>query len=97
MNHQGIDKLEKWIIDMFFDGQLDISQEVMVTNARHITILEQSIAHLVAVSQGIDQGITNDFLVIDCQSAWEKLGFITGDTVEEDLLDQIFSQFCLGK
>ena len=97
MNHQGIDKLEKWIIDMFFDGQLDISQEVMVTNARHITILEQSIAHLVAVSQGIDQGITNDFLVIDCQSAWEKLGSITGDTVEEDLLDQIFSQFCLGK
>lgn len=42
-------------------------------------------------------GMTGDFLVIDLQSAWEKLGMITGETVEEDLLDQIFSQFCLGK
>lgn len=94
---EGLDLLEAMIMMMFFEGRLDVSQEVMVSNIRHITILDECLDHLNSVVEGIDLGITTDFLVIDCQSAWEKLGKITGDTVEEDLLDQIFSQFCLGK
>ncbi len=46
---------------------------------------------------GLRSGLSVDFLVIDLQNAWEKLGKITGETIEDDLLDQIFSKFCLGK
>jgi tRNA modification GTPase len=54
-------------------------------------------AHMDGFLNGIMMGLSVDFLVIDLQNAWEKLGKITGETVEEDLLDQIFSKFCLGK
>ena len=97
MNNQGIDQLEQAIVDLFFSGNLDVSQEVMVTNVRHITILEESVNHMDGFINGIDMDLSVDFLVIDLQSTWEKLGKITGETVEEDLLDQIFSKFCLGK
>ena len=69
----------------------------MVTNVRHIQILEESLTHMDGFLNGIMMGLSVDFLVIDLQNAWEKLGKITGETVEEDLLDQIFSKFCLGK
>jgi tRNA modification GTPase len=69
----------------------------MVTNVRHIQILEESAAHMEGFLTGLSLGMSVDFLVIDLQNAWEKLGKITGETVEEDLLDQIFSKFCLGK
>lgn len=93
----GLDKLEQTITDLFFAGTLEVSQDILVTNVRHIQILEDSMAHLDGFLQGIAMGLSVDFLVIDLQNAWEKLGKITGETVEEDLLDQIFSKFCLGK
>ena len=82
---------------MFFAGTLEVSQDILVTNVRHIQILEDSMTQLDGFLQGIAMGLSVDFLVIDLQNAWEKLGKITGETVEEDLLDQIFSKFCLGK
>lgn len=94
---QGLDTLEEAIMMMFFEGRVEVSQEVMISNIRHITVLNDCLDHLNSVVEGIDLGITTDFLVIDCQSAWEKLGKITGETIEDDLLDQIFSKFCLGK
>ena len=93
----GLNKLEQTISDLFFAGTLEVSQDILVTNVRHIQILEDSMAHLDGFLQGIAMGLSVDFLVIDLQNAWEKLGKITGETVEEDLLDQIFSKFCLGK
>ena len=93
----GLEQLEEKITDLFFAGTLEVSNDIMVTNVRHIQILEESIAHMDGFLNGIMLGLSVDFLVIDLQNAWEKLGKITGETVEEDLLDQIFSKFCLGK
>lgn len=93
----GLEQLEEKITDLFFAGTLEVSNDIMVTNVRHIQILEESMAHMDGFMNGIMLGLSVDFLVIDLQNAWEKLGKITGETVEEDLLDQIFSKFCLGK
>ena len=84
-------------MDLFFSGTLEVQNDIMVTNVRHIQILEESAAHMEGFLTGLSLGMSVDFLVIDLQNAWEKLGKITGETVEEDLLDQIFSKFCLGK
>ena len=93
----GLDQLEQSIMDLFFSGTLEVQNDIMVTNVRHIQILEESAAHMEGFLTGLSLGMSVDFLVIDLQNAWEKLGKITGETVEEDLLDQIFSKFCLGK
>ena len=93
----GLEQLEEKITDLFFAGTLEVSNDIMVTNVRHIQILEESMAHMDGFLNGIMLGLSVDFLVIDLQNAWEKLGKITGETVEEDLLDQIFAKFCLGK
>ena len=93
----GLDQLEQSIMDLFFSGTLEVQNDIMVTNVRHIQILEESAAHMEGFLTGLNLGMSVDFLVIDLQNAWEKLGKITGETVEEDLLDQIFSKFCLGK
>lgn len=93
----GINELEKMILSMFWDGSVEVGNEVMVTNIRHIQILEQCREHMNGFLRGMEYGLSVDFLVIDLQNAWEKLGSITGETIEDDLLDQIFSKFCLGK
>ena len=93
----GLDQLEQSIMELFFSGTLEVQNDIMVTNVRHIQILEESAAHMEGFLTGLSLGMSVDFLVIDLQNAWEKLGKITGETVEEDLLDQIFSKFCLGK
>lgn len=93
----GLDALEQRIVELCFSGTLDMQNDILVTNVRHIQILEESAAHLEGFLTGLQLGMSVDFLVIDLQNAWEKLGMITGETVEENLLDQIFSKFCLGK
>lgn len=93
----GLEQLEQKINDLFFSGTLEVSNQILVTNVRHIQILEESLSHLAGFLNGLELGLSVDFLVIDLQNAWEKLGKITGETVEDDLLDQIFSKFCLGK
>ena len=94
---QGLDELEKCIVQLFLGGAVSTDNHILVTNARHQSLLSQSLAHLENFQTGAANGLTGDFLVIDLQSAWEKLGMITGETLEDDLLDKIFSQFCLGK
>lgn len=93
----GLEQLEQKITDLFFSGTLEISNQIMVTNIRHIQVLEESLVHVKHFLDGLRSGFSVDFLVIDLQNAWEKLGKITGETIEDDLLDQIFSKFCLGK
>ena len=93
----GLEQLEQKITDLFFSGTLEISNQIMVTNIRHIQVLEESLVHVKHFLDGLRSGLSVDFLVIDLQNAWEKLGKITGETIEDDLLDQIFSKFCLGK
>ena len=93
----GLKELEDYIIEMFFQGKIDISNEIIITNARHLRALELASDHLVGAYNTIHERLPGDFIVIDLRSAWEYLGEITGETLEEDIIDKIFSQFCLGK
>ena len=93
----GLDKLEDSIKNLFFTGDITSNEEIYITNARHKSLLKEALNSLKLVSEGIDNGVSEDFLTIDLMNAYEKLGLIIGEAVEDDLADQIFSKFCMGK
>jgi tRNA modification GTPase len=94
----GTKDLEDRIAAMFFAGSIEnTSNNIMVTNARHIGLLKQAETALNAVLEGIETGMPVDLVQIDMTRAWDLLGEITGDSYQDELLDQLFSQFCLGK
>ncbi|WP_143463796.1 tRNA uridine-5-carboxymethylaminomethyl(34) synthesis GTPase MnmE [Levilactobacillus enshiensis] len=94
----GMDQLESTIAHLFFDEGIESNQNnVMVTNARHIGLLHQASDALTDVQSGIAAGMPVDLVQIDMTRAWDLLGEITGDSYQDELLDQLFSQFCLGK
>ncbi|WP_373841537.1 tRNA uridine-5-carboxymethylaminomethyl(34) synthesis GTPase MnmE [Limosilactobacillus sp.] len=98
VKHQGMDQLGKQISHMFFDQGIESSQnDVMVTNARHIGLLHRANDALNDVLKGINEGMPVDLVQIDMTRCWDLLGEITGDSYQDELLDQLFSQFCLGK
>lgn len=96
-NETGLDKLEHAIKDMFFNGEISFNEEIYITNVRHKTLLQEALDSLHMVKDGINQGMSEDFLTIDLMTAYEKLGMIIGEEVEDDLADRIFSKFCMGK
>lgn len=93
----GIDRLEEQIAKLFFGGIENSQTTVIVTNARHVALLNKAEQSLTAVLQGIEAGMPVDLCQIDMTAAWDSLGEITGDSYQDELLDQLFSQFCLGK
>jgi tRNA modification GTPase len=94
----GTKDLEDLIAAMFFAGSIEnTSNNIMVTNARHIGLLKQADTALDAVLEGIETGMPVDLVQIDMTRTWDLLGEITGDSYQDELLDQLFSQFCLGK
>lgn len=93
----GIDLLEKQIQEMFYHGELDFNEEVLITNVRHKTALANALDSLHMVKQGILDQMPEDFLTIDLMDAYGQLGIITGESVEDDLVNEIFSRFCMGK
>lgn len=94
----GTKDLEDRIAAMFFAGSIEnTSNNIMVTNARHIGLLKQADTALDAVLEGIETGMPVDLVQIDMTRTWDLLGEITGDSYQDELLDQLFSQFCLGK
>ncbi|CAM3113062.1 tRNA uridine-5-carboxymethylaminomethyl(34) synthesis GTPase MnmE [Lactiplantibacillus plajomi] len=98
LQQSGVEQLEQRIAKMFFNEGIESSQNnVMVTNARHIGLLNQAKQALSDVQTGIAAGMPVDLVQIDMTRCWEFLGQITGDSYEDELLDQLFSQFCLGK
>lgn len=98
VKHEGMDQLGQQISHMFFDQGIESSQNnVMVTNARHIGLLHQANDALNDVLKGIKDGMPVDLVQIDMTRCWDLLGEITGDSYQDELLDQLFSQFCLGK
>lgn len=98
VKHEGMDQLGQQISKMFFNEGIESSQNnVMVTNARHIGLLHQANAALSDVLKGINAGMPVDLVQIDMTRCWDLLGEITGDSYQDELLDQLFSQFCLGK
>ncbi|PGL87172.1 tRNA uridine-5-carboxymethylaminomethyl(34) synthesis GTPase MnmE [Bacillus thuringiensis] len=97
IEEQGIDELEKAIADLFFEGTIDSADMTYVSNARHIGLLTQAGQTIGDAIEAIENGVPIDMVQIDLTRTWEILGEITGDTVHESLIDQLFSQFCLGK
>jgi tRNA modification GTPase len=94
---EGLDVLEKSIADLFFEGSIQGEDYTYVSNSRHIALLRMARKQMGDVVSGIDAFVPVDMIQIDLKSAWESLGEVIGDSVSEDLIDQIFSQFCLGK
>lgn len=96
-NQQGIDELENTLKNMFFAGNLSFNDEIYITNVRHKTALQDADTALQKVIESIDAGMPEDFYSIDLLDAYESLGNITGETMGEDLVNEIFSKFCMGK
>lgn len=93
----GLDDLKEKISKLFFGGIESNQNSVIVTNARHIGLLNQAEEALDSVLQGLKDGMPVDLVQIDMTRCWEFLGEITGNSYQDELLDQLFSQFCLGK
>ena len=93
----GIDELEETIKEMFFHGNLTFNDEVYITNIRHKNALQNSFDSLGMVLRSIEDEMPEDFYSIDLMSAYEELGSIIGEAVEDDLVNEIFSKFCMGK
>ncbi|WP_204122350.1 tRNA uridine-5-carboxymethylaminomethyl(34) synthesis GTPase MnmE [Lacticaseibacillus mingshuiensis] len=94
---QGMDVLADKIVHLFMQGIDNSQSQVMVTNARQIGLLQQTKTSLQSVLAGIEAGMPIDLVQIDMTAAWDKLGEITGDAAPDELITQLFSQFCLGK
>ena len=93
----GIDVLEETITEMFFHGTISFNDEVYITNIRHKNALIQAVESLKLVKQSVENGMPEDFYSIDLMNAYEELGAIIGEAVEDDLVNEIFSKFCMGK
>ena len=93
----GIEELEETIKEMFFSGEVSFNDEVYITNIRHKTCLQEALKSLQLVLQSIEDEMPEDFYSIDLMNAYEELGTIIGESVEDDLVNEIFSKFCMGK
>ena len=94
---EGIHELEETLKRMFFHGEISFNDEVYITNVRHKTALLEAEESLKKVKMSIEDGMPEDFYSIDLMDAYESLGSITGETIGEDLVNEIFSKFCMGK
>ena len=93
----GIDKLEEEIKSLFYEGEIDFNDQVMITNVRHAQALREAYDSILMVKRSIEDEMPEDFYSIDLMNAYEKLGMIIGESVEDDLVNEIFSKFCMGK
>jgi len=97
INEEGIEQLEEAIAKLFFQTGIESRDLTYVTNARHIALLNQALQSINDAIDAVQAGLPIDMAQIDIRKTWELLGEIVGDTVSESLIDQLFSQFCLGK
>lgn len=93
----GLELLEEEIKRLFFSGQVTFNDEVYITNIRHKTSLQEARNSLNLVVRSIEDGMPEDFYSIDLMNAYEELGNIIGESIEDDLAQEIFSKFCMGK
>ncbi len=94
---EGLDLLEQKITDLFFSGVLSYNDEIYLTNERHKAALHTAVQSLSQVLESINQGMPEDFYSIDLTDAYEELGRIIGQSVDEDVINKIFQDFCMGK
>lgn len=93
----GVDELEEAISSLFFAGSLETGDSTYISNSRQIALLNQSLQVIEDAMEGIERGIPVDIIQIDLTRTWELLGEIIGESVQDSLISQLFSQFCLGK
>ncbi|MEQ2527909.1 tRNA uridine-5-carboxymethylaminomethyl(34) synthesis GTPase MnmE [Bacillaceae bacterium CLA-AA-H227] len=93
----GVDELEEAIAALFFAGSIEAGDMTYVSNSRHIALLNQSLYSIEEAITNVSAGVPIDIVQIDLTRTWELLGEIIGESVHESLIDQLFSQFCLGK
>lgn len=93
----GFEELENALKNMFIEGNLSFNDEVCITNIRHKAALMEAEESLVQVKNSVEMDMPEDFFSIDLMSAYESLGTIIGEAVEDDLVNEIFSKFCMGK
>jgi tRNA modification GTPase len=93
----GIDELEKEIAGLFFKGDIQQNNEVLVTNIRHKNLIDAAIRSVDEACGAYEGGMPLDCITIDVKNAAEQLGQITGESVSEDVMHEIFSRFCIGK
>ena len=93
----GIEELEAWITNMFFEGKISLHDEIYITNLRHKEAIIEGIKSLEMVLASMNSGLPEDFFSIDLMNAYEVLGSIIGEAVDEDLVNTIFKEFCMGK
>ncbi|MBU8881281.1 tRNA uridine-5-carboxymethylaminomethyl(34) synthesis GTPase MnmE [Bacillus sp. FJAT-29790] len=97
LEDRGVDELEEAIASLFFEGSIEAGDMTYVSNTRHIALLNQAMQSIEEALQAVEMGTPIDIVQIDLTRTWELLGEIIGDSVHESLIDQLFSQFCLGK
>ena len=95
--NSGMEELEETIRNMFFEGELKHNNELVITNLRHKEALQDALNSLQLVERSIEDGMPEDFYSIDLTSAYASLGKIIGEEVDEDVVNEIFSKFCMGK
>lgn len=97
LNEEGIDELEDSIAKLFFEGNLEAGDLTYVSNSRHIALLHQAHKAIQDAISAAEANVPVDMIQIDVTRTWELLGEIVGDTVQDSLINELFSQFCLGK
>jgi tRNA modification GTPase len=97
LEDRGVDELEEAIAALFFAGSIEAGDMTYVSNSRHIALLNQALNSIEEAIMGVESGTPIDIVQIDFTRTWELLGEIIGQSVHESLIDQLFSQFCLGK
>ncbi len=96
-NGEGLEQLEKVIKDMFYSGEVEVYNDIVVSNIRHKNQLLKAKINIEEALKGIKSKLPLDCVEVDIRNCWNNLGEISGDTVSEDVLDKIFSEFCIGK
>lgn len=94
---EGIEELEQVVKEMFYQGKISFNDEIYITNMRQKEALQEGYASLKQVEESIENQMPEDFFSIDLMNAYEVLGKIIGESVEEDLVNKIFKEFCMGK
>lgn len=93
----GLDELTDYIVEMFTEGKIDFNDEVYISNERNKASLDNALESFRLVKRSIEDQMPEDFYTIDLLNAYEELGKIVGESVEDDLVNEIFSKFCMGK
>jgi len=94
---EGLKELEEMILEMVFQGKIISPESVLVSNSRHKASLEKGKKYLEEALKALEENLPLDLVTIDLKGSWEALGEITGETIDEGILNKIFSQFCIGK